>query len=260
MSEEKTISIVNCVSEAHEMLEFSSDHIILNAGIDSFNYIIVKWRTNKDVESVLQKLRSRYLISHPNVNIIEIEYQEDKSVGYVPNLRQMMNVGFARGLELADYVGLTNTDQCFYKDWLINLQKHAEEDIVVTSTLIEGGETRHYFLNLGVPTYPSFNLEVFKNFCARICKDGFIDESQTSFMNLQSLPYLFSRKIWKQCGPWELTLANGTPDVNFFTRVHNAGFKFKKINDSIAYHLGGAERGATKVYKKPTFSETMRYE
>lgn len=255
---QKKISIVNCVSEAHEMLRFSSDFIVRNAGIEGFNYIIVKWRETKEVNNVIEDLINEH---GSKVNIVVVDHEEDKSVGYVPNLRAMMNIGFTKGLELADYVGLTNTDQCFYIDWLKNLERHVEEDVVVTSTLIEPGPTRHHVANFGMTTYEYFHLKSFYDFCQSISNNGFIDETKTSFMNLQSLPYLFSRKIWNTCGPWELTLKNGTPDVNFFTRVHLAGFKFKKINDSIAFHLGGIERGARQnMYKKPKFSETMNYE
>lgn len=55
-------------------------------------------------------------------------------------------------------------------------------------------------------------------------------------LNLVAFPNLFSRTLWNEVGPWELTLKNGTPDVNFFQKALRHGFKAVMSLDSIVYH------------------------
>lgn len=257
------VGIVNCVSEALEMLRFSSEQLITNAGTDQFDYIIVCWKATEEVNKYIEELTQKFAVSHPNMNVIRLDHRTNENVGYVPNLRLMMNEGFDLAFSRNDYAGLVNTDQAFYVDWLENLRKHCSPNNVITSTLIEPSRgTRHIEVDCGLTEYGKFNFTNFIATCHATHRHNEVwtEEQRGGFMNSQSLPYLFPKAMWEQCGPWELTLEKGTPDVNFFTRAHHAGFKYIMSRDSIAYHVGGAERGATKLVEKPKFSERMKYE
>ena len=259
------VGVVNCVSEAYEMLRFSSDQIIENAGTDNFDYIVVCWNVTDEVNSYVDSLEDKFKETHPRLKVIKVVHETDESIGFVPNLRKMMNEGFSKAFELNDYGGLTNTDQAFHKNWLLNLVKHIAPDRMITSTLIEVcPQTRHYKGDFGLTEYGKFNQEAFTNYANTIEKpDTLISEEQRhglfnspGYMNIESLPYLFPKAMWESSGPWELTLENGTPDVNFFDRGHLAGFKYFMSADSIAYHIGAVERTS----KQPDFSKEMKYE
>jgi len=261
------VSIVNCVSEALEMLKFSSEQLITNAGTDNFDYIIVGWNTTPQVDRCIEQLGEKFKESHPGLRVIRVDHETIKDIGYVPNLRAMINVGFNKAFELNEYGGLVNTDQAFYKDWLVNLVKHCNPKHMVTSTLIEAGRTRHHRADFGLTEYGSFNLGSFNSLCRRIIQpDKLITATEREgiwgdpgYKNIESLPYLFHRDMWEKAGPWELTLTSGTPDVNFFDKAHACGFEFVMSGDSIAYHVGGVERGATGK-SVPTFAKNMPYD
>ena len=67
------------------------------------------------------------------------------------------------------------------------------------------------------------------------------------------MPYLFHRQYWETCGPWELTLERGTPDVRFFDRVAAAGAEFALSFGSVVYHHEAVERRG----KRPPGAEGM---
>ncbi len=257
--------IVNCVSEAYEMLRFSSDHLITNAGTNSFDYVIVCWNPSRAVEDYIANLEKKLEASETRV--VRVDHQSIDHIGYVPNLRAMINDGYEKAFELDDYAGLVNTDQAFYKNWLLNLVKHSKPNRMVGSTLIEAGSTRHYRFDLGTTEYSRFDTTTFNKLCGLLSKPGelMIDEDleglwgDTGYKNMVSLPHVFHRSMWEKVGPWELTLANGTPDVNFFDRAHAAGFEFVVSADSLAYHMGGAERGATGK-SVPDFAKDLPYD
>jgi len=231
------VSIFNCVSTALEMLKFSTDAIYDNAGTDNFDYIIVTWLPSQEVVDYLNDLKTK-----KPVHIIE--HKTIESVGYVPNLRGMMNDGFNYGFELNNYCGLVNTDQYFGKDWLINLMKHANENDIVNSVHITPISGSHVVTaNLGIPEYDKFDMDGFNKLYEKLFQDKLeTEEERGGWMATNTMPYLIPKRFWKECGPWELTLANGTPDRNFFTRCHDAGARFTMSMNSIVYHYEAVER------------------
>lgn len=249
------------------MLRFSSEQLIENAGTDDFDYVIVCWNTTPEVDRYIGKLGAIFKESHPRLGITRVDHQTIDDIGYVPNLRAMINAGFDTGFEMNEYGGLVNTDQAFFMNWLKNLLKHRNPKGMVTSTLIEMGETRHLQADFGLTEYGIFDLEGFNNMCEAIIQPGtLISEAEREgiwgdpgYMNIESLPYIFPRKMWRDAGPWELSLSNGTPDVNFFDRAHASGYEFVMSGDSIAYHVGGVERGIGGT-SAPAFAEGMPYD
>ena len=233
------VSIFNCVSNAYEMLRFSSDAIINNAGYDNFDYIIVTWGPSQEVVDYLEDLKSKHDFVHV------IEYKTNHDIPYVPNLRGMMNTGFDYGFELNDYCGLTNTDQYFGKDWLLNLVKYANEDEIVNSTSICPLDwPSHINENLGIPEYATFNMERFNELYEELYDDRLeTEEERGGRRATNTMPYLIPKKFWEQAGPWELRLSGpDSPDVRFFQRCHKAGARFTMSRSSIVYHHEAVER------------------
>lgn len=258
------VSIINCVSQALEMLRFSSEELIKNAGIDNFDYIIVCWRTTKEVDEYIYSLAKKISQNYPRLKIHRINHKEIPNIGYVPNLRAMINEGFERGFELNEYSGLVNTDQAFYKNWLINLLKHCAPNIMIGSVAVMPRtiNPKNYQADFGFPEYGKFDKEKWENFCQKIIRPNEImSETEYPFDDYffyAGFPYLFHRKWWKKAGPWELTLKNGTPDVNFFRKAHKYGLKFVLSLDSIVYHYEAGERGRNK--QPPEFAKHMKYD
>lgn len=248
------VSIFNCVSTAYEMLRFSTDSILGNAGTDNFDYIVVHWLASEEVMDYLKKLEA----THPNVTLIE--YKTDNCVGYVPNLRGMMNAGFTKGFELNEYCGLVNTDMHFGKDWLINLIKYASPTTIVNSVHITPIQGPHVITaNLGVPEYGKFNMEKFNEIYSKAYKDVLETEMERGgWLATNTMPYLIPKYFWEKAGPWELTLAGKAmpPDRRFFQRCKDAGAIFTMSHGSIVYHHEAVERRG----KRPEGAEHLREE
>lgn len=246
----KQVAFVQCVSTAFEMLRFSTNSFINNAGYDNFLYIVVKWLASNDVNNYLkwlQKIDNR---------IIVVEYQTNNDVGFVPNLRGMMNCGFFKAFELCDYAGLVNTDQYFGQDWLKYLVKYANENDIVNSQHITPIKGNHVITaNLGIPEYGKFNMEQFNYIYSSIFKDELQTEDQRGgWLNTNTMPYIFHKKFWDKAGPWELTgISNSTPDRRFFQRCKDAGAYFTMSMGSIVYHHEAVERRG----KRPVGAEYM---
>lgn len=233
------VSIFNCVSNAYEMLRFSSDAIITNAGHDNYDYIVVTWGPSPEVAKYLDELKERFSFVHVT------EYKTNKAVPFVPNLRGMMNHGFDYSFELNNYAGLVNTDQYFGKDWLINLVKYANENDIVNSTHITPIKGPHVITaDLGIPEYGKFNMIEFD----RLYKELYIDKLDTEeerggWLATNTMPYLIPKRFWKIAGPWELMLGKGgSPDRRFFQRCKDAGAHFTMSRSSIVYHHEAVER------------------
>ncbi len=259
------VSIINCVSRALEMLRFSSEQLIENAGTDNFDYIIVCWHTTKAVDDYINSLSIKYLNKYPRLKIHRLNHNTIPNIGYVPNLRAMINEGFEKGFELNKYAGLVNTDQAFYKNWLINLAKHCAPNILIGSVSVmpKTINPRAYEADFGFPVYGKFNQERWENFCAKIIQPNYVMEENTTspyddYFFYAGFPYLFHHEMWKKACPWELTLRNGTPDVQFFRRAHKKGFRFVLSLDSIVYHYEAGERGKTST--PPEFAKHMKYD
>lgn len=233
------VSIFNCVSNAYDMLRFSSNAILTNAGYDNFDYIVVTWGPSQEVSEYLEKLAADY------ANVCIVEYKTNPDVPYVPNLRGMMNTGFDYGFSLNDYCGLTNTDQYFGKDWLINLVKYANENDIVNSTSICPQDwPSHINVNLGIPEYGKFNLNKFNEMYDELYEDRLeTQEERGGRIATNTMPYLIPKKFWEKAGPWELRLTPGhSPDVRFFERCEKAGARFTMSRSSIVYHHEAVER------------------
>jgi GT2 family glycosyltransferase len=160
-----------------------------------------------------------------------------------------MNLGFKESFKRNDYCGLVNTDMFFGKDWLKNLVKHASENIVVNATHITPITGTHVITaDLGIPTYNTFQLDKFNAFYDMLFEDKIITEEDRDgkWVNVATMPYLYHRKWWKQCGPWELQVILNheypTPDRRFWQRCSWQGAKFIQIRDSIVYHHERVER------------------
>jgi len=261
------VGIVNCVSQALEMLRFSSEQLIENAGTDDFDYIIVCWHATPAVDAYIARLQEKYTKTHPRLRVIRVEHKENSRIGFVPNLRAMINEGLVESFKRNLYAGLVNTDQAFYKNWLVNLVKYCSPKTIVSAVAVAPNIIPpHHRAEFGVTEYDKFDLEGFFRFCERISRPGVIlteevirGQESMDFNNLIGLPYLHSRELWEKAGPWEVRITTGTPDRNFFKRAHKKGFNFALSLDSIAYHMGGAERRAEKR-TPPEFAKHMEYE
>lgn len=247
------VSIFNCVSTALEMLKFSTDSIYDNAGTDNFDYIVVTWLPSQEVIDYLEDLKTKkpvYVIEHKTI----------ETVGFVPNLRGMMNDGFNYGFKLNNYCGLVNTDQYFGKKWLINLMKHANENNIVNSIHIHPRNIGKHVVqaNFGIPEYGKFNMAGFDKLYEKLYTPDRLETEQQrgGWKNTNTMPYLIPKKYWELAGPWELTLENGTPDRNFFQRCHDNGARFTMSMDSIVYHYEAVERSG----KRPKGAEHMNNE
>lgn len=233
------VSIFNCVSTAYEMLRFSSESLIQNAGYGNYDYIVVTWGPTQEVKLYLDDLKEKYEFIHV------ISYETNHNVPYVPNLRGMMNLGFNYGFSLNDYCGLVNTDMYFGKDWLINLVKYANEDEIVNSTSISPVDwPSHININLGIPEYGKFNLDEFNKLYEKLYEDRLETEEQRGGRKAtNTMPYLIPKRFWDIAGPWELLISSvDSPDVKFFERCKKAGAHFTMSRSSIVYHHEAVER------------------
>jgi hypothetical protein len=234
------VSIFNCVSTAYEMLRFSSESLIQNAGYDNYDYIVVTWGPTHQVESYLDDLKKKYGFVHI------VPYTTNRNIPYVPNLRGMMNRGFDYGFDLNNYCGLVNTDMYFGKNWLINLVKYANEKDIVNSTSISPVNwPSHININLGIPEYGKFNLDGFNKIYEKIYEDRLETEEQRGGRKAtNTMPYLIPKKFWEMAGPWELLIEgkSDSPDVRFFERCKKAGAHFTMSRSSIVYHHEAVER------------------
>lgn len=249
------VSIFNCVSTAYEMLRFSSDSLIDNAGYNDYDYIIVTWGPTEEVSNYLKELSNKYSFVHI------VPYQTNKDIPYVPNLRAMMNTGFTFGFELNNYCGLVNTDMYFGKNWLINLVKYANENSIVNSTFLGPVNHPSYInVNLGIPEYNKFDLEKFNTLYDRLYADKIeTEEERGGHKATTTMPYLLPKGFWESSGPWELRLENSSesPDVRFFDRCKKNGAHFVMSRSSIVYHHEAVERRGNK---RPAGAENMREE
>jgi len=166
-------------------------------------------------------------------------------VGFVSNLRAMMNEGFDKGFELNEYAGLVNTDMYFGKGWLSGLVKHARPKEIVNSVHITRITGPHVVTaDLGLPTYATFNMDRFNELYEELYADRIETETERGgWLATNTMPYMIHRDVWAACGPWELNITNGqTPDRRFFQRCHEAGNTFTMSHSSVVYHHEAVER------------------
>ena len=262
------VSIVNCVSTAAEMMRFSDRSLLENAGCGNFDYVIVKWQASPGVEAYLKELPTIVAaLEMPNgVSVYVVEHKTDPNIGYVPNLRAMMNEGFDKAFTLNQYAGLVNTDCYFGMHWLKNLAQYVEPDLVINSLHITAATAPNPVMgivteDLGVPIQGKFNLSRFIDLFNERYENEivFADKlnTQNGYRECATMPYLFHRQYWQKCGPWELECVNGqSPDVRFFDRVHDAGARYALALNSIVYHAEAVERRG----KRPAGTENLSEE
>jgi len=247
------VSIINCVSTAAEMMRFSDESLFLHAQYDDFDYVIVTWLASPKVERYLEELPEIALEYCPNCKIHVVKHETNPDVGFVPNLRAMMNDGFDYGFELNDFAGLINTDCYFAGFWLDGLVKNVHENRVINSLHITAASppqpvTGIITENLGEPLPNVFNVVRFHE----LWREHFDPASlilaselngPSGYRECATMPYLFHRKYWERCGPWELQCIHGqSPDVRFFDRVARAGAEFALTKSSVVYHHEAVER------------------
>jgi hypothetical protein len=260
------VSIINCVSTAAKMMRFSDASLLSRPGHINFDYVIVKWLASPAVEKYLEELPEIIRnFGHPDaISVHVIEHKTDSSVGYVPNLRAMMNRGFDHGFCLNEYAGLVNTDCYFGPNWLRGLAKYVQPNRVINSLHITAATAPKPVAgilteDLGPPLPGRFKSLRFVRLYDTHYKDDLILARQLNTENgyreCATMPYLFHERFWHQCGPWELECVNGqSPDVRFFDRVAEAGAEFALTHSSIVYHHEAVERRG----KRPKGAEHLR--
>lgn len=245
------VSIVNCVSTAYQMMHFSDTSLFRHAGHMNFDYIVVKWLASREIEHYLEHQLPKVIQENSPIEGVAlhvVEHQTDPSVGYVPNLRAMMNEGFQRGFELNEYCGLVNTDCYFGPNWLRNLVKNAKPNRVINSFHITAATAPKPVAgilteNLGPPIARQFNARRFVRLYDTHYADDLVIAPEDDYRQCATMPYLFHRDYWKSCGPWELTVTDGQPpDMRFFTRIRDAGAEYAMTHGSIVYHHEAVER------------------
>ncbi len=246
-------SIVTCCSNAAEMFWLSSYSALVNEPA-AFDYVVVLWGESPHVRRMATDLEE---LGNGSVHLVD--YQPDPSVAFVPNLRGMMNAGFARGFELNEYAGLTNTDVFHGPLWLSNMAKHARPDRVVNCQHLSPIKGPNIVTaDFGVPERGKFDVAAFYRSWKLIAHDALETEADRrgEWRAVNTMPYLFHRDIWNACGPWELEVGEhrDPPDRRFFQRVKDAGCEYVMAMDSVVYHHEAVER---RTGSRPRGAESM---
>ncbi len=252
---------MNFCSTAMDMLLFSTQSALSNAGTGEFDYVVVTWNPSPDVEEWLESQRGLY----------RARYETDESLDYVPNLRKMMSFGFDEGYKLNDYVAIVNTDMAFGRDWLLNLARRATPDVIPNSVHVTPVKAPFIVTaDLGVPTSQTFAQAKWNLLHDRLfeaAKARAIKESRDMVLtpadrggdwrSCATMPYVLHRKWWDAHGPWEPNLEGKSeaPDRRFFGRCADAGAQFILCEDSICYHHEAVERRGAR---RPIGVESMK--
>jgi hypothetical protein len=256
------VSIVNCVSTAYDMMRFSDLSLLQYARHANFDYIVVKWLASRQVEKYLADELPEAIIKFSPIEGVclhVVEYETNSTVGYVPNLRAMMNAGFDLGFRLNEYCGLVNTDCYFGPGWLKALARRAKPTRVINSLHITAATPPKPVQgiiteDLGSPLPGKFNTPRFVRLYDTHYKNQVTIAPPDDYRQCATMPYLFHRDYWQRCGPWELSPIEGEPpDVRFFNRIKQAGAEFALAHDSIVYHHEAVERRG----KRPKGAERL---
>ena len=259
------VSIVNCVSTAVDMMRFSDVSLFSTAGHNEFDYIVVKWLASQEVEEYLAELPSLVRGHFPDSKVHIVEHLTNDQIGYVPNLRAMMNKGFQAGFQLNEYCGLTNTDVYHGPGWLSGLVKYVDIDRVISSlhitavplNLMNFPKAGIVNEDLGIPEPGKFNLDRFQEIYQEQYQDKMLLAWQAAemggrggFRQVHTMPYLFHRKWWNRTRGWPLTFdwehKMPPPDETFFSMLESGGCEFALSHASIIYHSEGVERKRTR--------------
>jgi len=239
------VSVVNFCSTALDMLKFSTEMLIENAGTSEFDYFVATWLPTPEVAA--------WVKDHPR--IWPLVFPTQPGLDYVPQLRAMMNYGFDIGLAANDRVVIVNTDMAFGRDWLKNLMRRAEDPAFIPNSLhitpVDAGYAQAQGVGIikgdyGIPTIETFDARGFNDMVASLYRDAAYHEHEVrgGWESCATFPYVLHRKWWDRCGPWELELGGQVeaPDRRFFRRCHEAGARFLLCHDSIVYHHEAVER------------------
>jgi hypothetical protein len=232
------VTVVQFCSTVHGMLAFSDTMLRANAGPLNYRYVLVMWRPTDLVQEYARSMKRR--------GCDLVYYEEDPSIGYVPNLRRMMSRGFDEAYKRTDYACVLNTDMAFGTDWLFNLVRRATPEIIPNSIHVTPVDTPWVEIyNFGIPEIGTFDLDGFWELHKRLFADKVTTEADyPSWEYCATFPYVMHRQWWEKCGPWapEHVVGGPAPDRLFFHRVHAAGAQFVKCHDSICYHHEAVER------------------
>ncbi|HRI34940.1 MAG TPA: hypothetical protein PLD02_14420 [Saprospiraceae bacterium] len=222
------------VGSALDMAKFSIKSALDNAGMDDYNIIFICWKTSNEVYDWLKENNFEYY---------DIGYDEGK--GFLHNLYRGWNAGYEFGFKKANYVVPIATDHAFYKNWLLNLVKHATPNRIVNCKLIEPGTlpSLHTTRNFGLPIEGEFQMDEFLAFCKEISQDHLVMSRYEYTHRLDAMPFLCSKDVWERFGPMNLGLnaVGTTGDSDWFERCEAGGVEITKALDSISFHGGGLE-------------------
>jgi hypothetical protein len=263
------VSVVNFCSTRVDMLRFSTEMLLRNAGTDDFDYVVTLWNPSEGVLNYVkellihvpdQKLSSSF---RDRTRIRVVFYQTNEELEYVPNLRAMMNAGWDEGYRWNDDVVIVNADMAFGRDWLKNLVRRAAPDLIPNSihvTPVKSQNRGVHTADFGVPTAETFQEAEFWKLHDEIVSDSVISEDDLprGWIECATMPYVVNRRWWKSFGPWsprhDTQRGSEPPDRQFFRRCHEGGARFLLCLDSICYHHEAVERRGTR----PPGLETMK--
>jgi hypothetical protein len=256
------VTIVNFCSTALDMLEFSTHEALANAGGEAdYDYLCVTWNPTPEVEAWLDGRPSFY----------RSRYETRQDLDYVPNLRAMMSQGFDAGYALNDYVAIINTDMAFGRDWLVNLARRAEPDVIPNSVHVTPIASPFMVkADFGIPAFETFQQEAWWECHDRLLRQAgeasrrsgrdcvqTVQDRGGDWRSCATFPYVIHRKWWERFGPWEPNLdgKSEAPDRRFFGRCVHGGAKLILCLDSVCYHHEAVERrGKTR----PVGVESMK--
>lgn len=254
------VSVFNICSDALDMLKFSTEIAMLNAG-NEFHYVLILWNPSKEVlnwiekENGINRIIDRIEFQN-NIGFNYFFYETDNSLSFIENLRNCFNLGFDKGFEFNDYTCGINTDMAFYKNWLKNLAKYANEDAIINCRQLEPNPTIHHEspFNFGETVKEKFNFADFYTVCDSKYEDKLIREEEwrnimrrsvwrnimrRSFVRADATPHLIHKNLWQNVGKWNVI--ENPADVMWFDRAKQVGFRNMKSLGSIVYHAGGIE-------------------
>jgi len=247
---ERRISVGNMISLDYEMFRYSTTSLFENAGVptENIDYVVVTWKAPDRLLEYLDRLKSFCHLHH-------LTYTEDSNIGYIPNIRAMINEALDCCFELNEYACLVNSDVYFGRNWLANLLKYIDENIIVSSMLLSPIRSNCVITaDLGAVREGEFDEEQFLLLYRRLYANRLeTEEERGSWRSALGFPYVFNKKWWELYGPWELELAEDrprAPDVRFFQRCHEAGARFVMSRSSIVYHQEAGERRHFKRTKE----------
>lgn len=233
------------VGKAVEMLDFSINQAIKNAGIPKkdFDIFMICWKTSKEVYEYLNEKNYKY---------IEMKYDFNKD--FLWNLYKGWNLGLDEGFKHAPFVCPIATDHAFYKNWLKNLMIYAKPNRIVNCKLIEPGTlpTLHTAINLGITLPHSFQQKKFNTICKKFYKNKLITDEKHYGHRLDAMPWVCPKDVWDRFGPQKkVLLTDGiTGDVDFFNRCTKGGVENTKSLSAISYHCGGLETARNISFKR----------